>query len=70
MQKAYTYMIFLYFVFVVFIGSFFLLNLTLAVINSEFTKAHKDATSNIKPNDDSLTPIENEESKDQVNEDE
>jgi hypothetical protein len=26
----------------VFIGAFFLLNLTLAVINSEFTKAHKE----------------------------
>jgi len=42
MQKAYTYYIFLYFLPLVFIGAFFLLNLTLAVINSEFTKAHKE----------------------------
>lgn len=32
----------LYFVPIVFIGSFFLLNLTLAVINSKFTEAHND----------------------------
>ena len=32
---------FCYFLPLVFIGAFFLLNLTLAVINSEFTKAHK-----------------------------
>lgn len=29
-----------------FIGAFFLLNLTLAVINSEFTKAHKEHITN------------------------
>ena len=46
MQKAYMYYIFLYFLPLVFIGAFFLLNLTLAVINSEFTKAHKDHVSN------------------------
>lgn len=32
----------MYFILLVFIGAFFLLNLTLAVINSEFTKAHND----------------------------
>jgi preprotein translocase subunit SecG len=32
----------LYFIPLVFIGAFFLLNLTLAVINSEFTKATKE----------------------------
>jgi hypothetical protein len=42
MSKAYTQFIFIYFLPLVFIGAFFLLNLTLAVINSEFTKAHKD----------------------------
>jgi hypothetical protein len=31
-----------YFLPLVFIGAFFLLNLTLAVINSEFTKAHNE----------------------------
>lgn len=42
MQKAYTYNIWIYFVPLVFIGAFFLLNLTLAVINSKFTEAHKE----------------------------
>lgn len=32
----------MYFVPIVFCGSFFLLNLTLAVINSKFTEAHND----------------------------
>ena len=32
----------IYFIPIVFIGSFFLLNLTLAVINSKFTDAHKE----------------------------
>lgn len=35
----------LYFVPIVFIGSFFLLNLTLAVINSKFTEAHNEHAS-------------------------
>ena len=42
MQNAYTYLIFLYFLPLVFIGAFFLLNLTLAVINSKFTEAHHE----------------------------
>jgi hypothetical protein len=42
MSKAYTTFIFVYFIMVVFLGAFFLLNLTLAVINSEFTKAHNE----------------------------
>ena len=36
-----TYSIFLFFVPLVLIGAFFLLNLTLAVINSKFTEEHK-----------------------------
>jgi len=42
MQKAYSYYMFMFFVPLVFIGAFFLLNLTLAVINSKFTEAHKE----------------------------
>ena len=42
MQRAYMYYIFIYFLPLVFIGAFFLLNLTLAVINSKFTEAHHE----------------------------
>lgn len=42
MQQAYTMYIFMYFLPLVFIGAFFLLNLTLAVINSSFTEAHNE----------------------------
>lgn len=42
MQQAYTIYIFIYFLPLVFIGAFFLLNLTLAVINSSFTDAHNE----------------------------
>jgi len=42
MQQAFTYSIWIYFLPLVFIGAFFLLNLTLAVINSKFTEAHKE----------------------------
>jgi hypothetical protein len=41
MQQAFTYSIFIFFVPLVLIGAFFLLNLTLAVINSKFTEEHK-----------------------------
>jgi hypothetical protein len=41
MQKAFVNWIWLFFVPLVLIGAFFLLNLTLAVINSKFTEAHK-----------------------------
>ena len=41
-QQTYTYFIFVYFTPLVLVGSFFLLNLTLAVINSKFTEAHND----------------------------
>ena len=41
-QSAYTYVIFVYFTPLVLVGSFFLLNLTLAVINSKFTEAHHE----------------------------
>jgi hypothetical protein len=42
LQEAYTYLIFMYFTLIVFVGAFFLLNLTLAVINSKFTEAHNE----------------------------
>lgn len=42
MQESYSAAMFLFFVPLVFIGAFFLLNLTLAVINSKFTEAHKE----------------------------
>ena len=40
-QKVYTYYVFLFFVPLVFIGAFFLLNLTLAVINTSFTESQE-----------------------------
>ena len=42
MQQSFSPWIFCYFLPLVFIGAFFLLNLTLAVINSKFTEAHKE----------------------------
>lgn len=41
LQLTYSYYIFIYFLPLVFIGAFFLLNLTLAVINAKFNEAHK-----------------------------
>lgn len=41
-QQAYNYNVWVYFVSLVFLGAFFFLNLTLAVINSEFTKANNE----------------------------
>lgn len=38
-QKAYTPIVFFFFVSLVFIGAFFFLNLTLAVINSSYSEA-------------------------------
>ena len=40
-QKTYTVYVFLFFVPLVFIGAFFLLNLTLAVINSSFNENNR-----------------------------
>ena len=40
-QRVYTYFSFMYFVPLVFIGAFFLLNLTLAVINTSFNDAQE-----------------------------
>ena len=40
MQQCFTYYIFMFFLPLVLIGAFFLLNLTLAVINSKFTEEH------------------------------
>lgn len=41
-RNAYMDIIFMYFTPLVLVGSFFLLNLTLAVINSKFTEAHNE----------------------------
>lgn len=41
-QKAFNRASFLFFVPLVFIGAFFLLNLTLAVIKSKFSEEHKE----------------------------
>ena len=43
-EQAYGVPSFFFFIPLVFIGAFFLLNLTLAVINSKFTEAHKKET--------------------------
>lgn len=40
-QRSLSYYMFSFFIPLVFIGAFFLLNLTLAVINAKFTEAHK-----------------------------
>lgn len=40
-QKTFTTIIFVLFLPIVFLGAFFLLNLTLAVINSSFGRTHK-----------------------------
>lgn len=42
MQEAWTFAIFVFYIPLIMIGAFFLLNLTLAVINSKFTEAHKE----------------------------
>jgi hypothetical protein len=42
MEKCFSILAILYFVPIVFIGAFFLLNLTLAVIKSKFTEEHKN----------------------------
>jgi preprotein translocase subunit SecG len=50
-----------YFTIIVFAGAFFLLNLTLAVINSKFTEAHNSHQSNEKDKlSDNLKSISNE----------
>jgi hypothetical protein len=41
-QMTYSKHIYVYFVSIVFIGAFFLMNLTLAVINSSFTKSQRE----------------------------
>lgn len=41
-QKTYMYAIWIYFIAMVFIGAFFLMNLTLAVINASFTNSQKE----------------------------
>lgn len=50
-QKAYNFNIWIMFVTIVFIGAFFLMNLTLAVINASFAKAQKEfAAKDATPN--------------------
>ena len=51
-QKTYAYIIFVYFLSIVFLGAFFLINLTLAVINASFTKSQKSGNSSSHTNDD------------------
>ena len=41
-QKVYYYVVFMFFLPLVFIGAFFLLNLTLAVINSKYSETIND----------------------------
>lgn len=41
-EQSFSVVIIPFFVMLVFIGAFFLLNLTLAVINSKFNEAHKN----------------------------
>jgi len=45
-QKAYTPLAVIFFIPIIFIGAFFLLNLTLAVIKIKFTEEHKKQKSN------------------------
>ena len=48
LQKSMTFLAFLFFVPIIFIGSFFLLNLTLAVIKSQFSAEHKNKKGTVK----------------------
>ena len=41
LQKCQSVIVILYFIPIIFVGAFFLLNLTLAVIKSKFTEEHK-----------------------------
>jgi hypothetical protein len=60
MQRAYMYQIPLYFLPLVFIGAFFLLNLTLAVINAKFTEAHHKQQDQDAANQMAMSRIDNE----------
>ena len=63
LQRTYTHIIWIFFVPMVMIGAFFLLNLTLAVINSKFTEAHNEQQkANIEAlkENQSMTIIDNE----------
>lgn len=46
LQKSYSSLAVVYFIPLVFIGAFFLLNLTLAVIKSKFSEAHNERKRN------------------------
>ena len=50
LQKSFNSLSFLFFVPLVFIGAFFLLNLTLAVIKSKFTEEHNNRKKYFKGN--------------------
>ena len=54
------YEIFFYFLPLVFIGAFFLLNLTLAVINAKFTEAHHKQQAQDAENQNAMTRIDND----------
>jgi hypothetical protein len=41
MEKSFTNLSFIFFIPLVFIGAFFLMNLTMAVIQSKYTKIHE-----------------------------
>lgn len=58
-QKVYTYYVFLFFVPLVFIGAFFLLNLTLAVINTSFNAAQDRIKQSKKEKEDEIKTIIN-----------
>jgi hypothetical protein len=62
MYESFSYLAILYFVPIVFIGAFFLLNLTLAVIKSKFTEEHKAKSKNkgAKKKIKTLDDVENE----------
>ena len=48
-QRTYSNYIYLYFVMMVFIGAFFLMNLTLAVINASFGESNSDQPTSNEP---------------------
>jgi predicted membrane protein len=66
MQKSFTDIAFLFFVPLVFIGAFFLLNLTLAVIKSQFTEEHKKKKRTKKPKKKGNDDVEDEDLLDEI----
>jgi hypothetical protein len=56
--KAYTPISFVYFLLIVLCGAFFLLNLTLAVINTSFNNANREASADAKAEKERQNKIE------------